>query len=291
MPEPSGSRVLLEEAGFRYSIATEEQRDQIVRVLSESFSREPMAAALRASASDLAPLIERFVPECTRNGLSVVAAPATEPETVAGVFISRDFKSPLPAGVPEEFPWFLPIGQALRTVGEAYEAQRPELAVGDAVDLWMVGVAEARFARRGLASGLFRACASVARDRGFARCVTECTGNYSQAAARRIGSSASRGSRCSPTWPRRTRIWLSTSESCDASSAAFARRAACAKEAQALGRHADRRAPRVVGAGHEPAVARLLPHGETRTGSAPRFEDLGVVALLQPNPLEEVQDQ
>jgi ribosomal protein S18 acetylase RimI-like enzyme len=183
----SGSRVLHEEAGFRYSIATEERRDEIVRVLSESFCREPMGVALRVAASDVAPLIARFMPECTSNGLSVIAAPADEPETVAGVFISRDFKSPLPEGVPEEFPWFLPIGQALMTVDEAYEAKRSDLKVGDAVDLWMVGVAEARFARRGIASRLFRICSGVARDSGFMRCVTECTGHYSQTAAQRAG--------------------------------------------------------------------------------------------------------
>jgi GNAT superfamily N-acetyltransferase len=188
MPTPtSRSRVVHEEAGFRYSIATPERRDEIVRVLSESFCREPMGVALRVSASDLAPLIERFMPECTSNGLSVIAAPVEEPETVAGVFISRDFKSPLPEGVPEEFPWFLPIGQALKTVDEAYEAKRRDLKVGDAADLWMVGVADARFARRGLASRLFRTCSAVARDRGFMRCVTECTGHYSQTAAQRAG--------------------------------------------------------------------------------------------------------
>lgn len=182
-----GSRVLLEEGGLLYSIATEQRSDRIVRVLSESFCREPMASALEVSASDLVPLIERFMPECTSNGLTVIAAPATDPETVAGVFICRDFKSPLPEGVPEEFPWFLPIGEALRTVDEAYEAQRPGLGVGDAVDLWMVGVADARFTRKGLASRLFRTCLGVARDGGFRRCVTECTGRYSQAAAERAG--------------------------------------------------------------------------------------------------------
>ena len=93
------SRVLHGADGFLYSIATGARREQIVGVLSESFSREPMGLALGVSASDLAPLIERFMPECTSNGLSVIAVPEDEPETVAGVFISRDFKSPLPEGI------------------------------------------------------------------------------------------------------------------------------------------------------------------------------------------------
>jgi hypothetical protein len=183
----SDARVLHRDDGLVYSIATAERRDEIVRVLTESFVREPMSTALGVSASDLGPLVELFMPECTTNGLSVVAVPEDDPETVAGVFISRDFKSPLPDGVPDEFPWFLPIAEALRSVDAAYEAQRPGLAPGDAVDLWMVGVAAPRFVRRGIANRLFALCSDLARERGFGRCVTECTGHYSQSAARRAG--------------------------------------------------------------------------------------------------------
>jgi hypothetical protein len=185
-PSASESNVLLEERGFRYSIATEKFADAIVRVLSESFSREPMTAALGISARELEPLAARFMPECTTNGLSVIAAPADDPGKLAGVFICRDFKSPMPEGFSD--PWFNPIGAALMTVGEAYEAQRPGLTLGDAVDLWMVAVPPGgRFAKKGIASTLFRVSADLARSRGFKRCVTECTGYYSQTAARKAG--------------------------------------------------------------------------------------------------------
>jgi len=183
----SDSRVLHRDAGLVYSIATAARRDEIARILTESFVREPMSTALGVSAGDLAPLVELFMPECTTNGLSVVAVPEDDPETVAGVFISRDFKSPLPAGVPDAFPWFLPVAEALGSVDAAYEARRPDLAPGDAVDLWMVGVAAPRFVRRGIANTLFALCSDLARERGFERCVTECTGHYSQSAARRAG--------------------------------------------------------------------------------------------------------
>lgn len=182
------SRPLHEENGFRYTIATEKFSDAIVAVLSESFSREPMSAALGLSAIDLSFFVARFMPECTTNGLSVVAAPVDDPNTLAGVFINRDFKSQLPEGVPNEFPWFSPIGEALMTVDEAYEAEHPGLTLGEAVDLWMVGVqSDNPFARKGIASTLFRVSADLARSRGFKRCVTECTGQYSQTAARKNG--------------------------------------------------------------------------------------------------------
>jgi hypothetical protein len=189
-PAPSISRsgLLHEEGGFRYIVATEEFGDAIVHVLSESFAREPMGAALGISARDLAPLVARFMPECTTNGLSVIAVPVDDPTTMAGVFISRDFKSPLPEDTLKDCPWFVPVGQVLMTIDEAYEAERPGLALGDAVDLWMVGVPQdGRFAKRGIASTLFRVSADLGRDRGFKRCVTECTGRYSQAAARKAG--------------------------------------------------------------------------------------------------------
>jgi hypothetical protein len=100
-----------EECGIRYAIANETCGDAIVDVLSESFSREPMSAALRLWAADLAPLVARFIPECTTSGLSVIAMTADHPETLAGAFICRDLKSPLPEGVPGDFPWFRPIAE------------------------------------------------------------------------------------------------------------------------------------------------------------------------------------
>jgi len=180
-------RKLAEEGGFRYEVATEERGDAIVTVLSESFSREPMSAALGLSPRDLVPVVAGFMPECTTNGLSVIAVPVDDPDTLAGVFINRDFKSPMPDNIPDD-PRFGPVGAALTTVDKLYEAKRPGLRLGDAVDLWMVGVQPgSRFAKRGIASTLFRVSTELARNRGFKRCVTECTGHYSQTAARKNG--------------------------------------------------------------------------------------------------------
>src|SRR5262249_32738299 len=112
------SPFLLEAQGIRYAIANEKLGAAIIDLLGECFSREPMSAALGLSARALAPLVARFIPECTTNGLSVVAMPADHSETLAGAFICRDFKSQLPAGVPGEFPWFSPIAEALMTIDD-----------------------------------------------------------------------------------------------------------------------------------------------------------------------------
>ena len=52
----------------------------------------------------------------------------------------------------------------------------------------MVGVLPStQFARKGIASTLFRLSAQLARKHNFKRCVTECTGYYSQTADRKVG--------------------------------------------------------------------------------------------------------
>jgi hypothetical protein len=184
----SKSRVLAKEGDFQYMVATPEFSDRMVRILSDSFAREPMSAAMDFSPEDLVPFFARFMPECTTNGLSVLATPVERPETLAGVFMCGDFKSPFPERLLEEIPRFAPIAHALETVDRAYELQRPGLAPGDAVDLFTVAVTPgSQFARKGIASALFRVCADLARDRGFKRCVTECTGHYSQTAVRKAG--------------------------------------------------------------------------------------------------------
>lgn len=98
-----GSAFLDEERGFRYAIANERFDAAVVDLLSECFSREPMGTAPGLTARDLAP-VTPFIPEFTTNGLSVIATPADHSETLAGAFICRDFKSPLPEGVPGDFP-------------------------------------------------------------------------------------------------------------------------------------------------------------------------------------------
>src|SRR5215469_8764250 len=112
----TASRVLLAEGDFQYCFATPEFSDRIVRTLSDSFAREPMSAALHLLSEDQVPFFARFMPEGTTNGLSVIATPVERPETVAGVFLCRDFKSPLPERILEEFPRFAPIFHALGTV-------------------------------------------------------------------------------------------------------------------------------------------------------------------------------
>jgi hypothetical protein len=184
MSRHSPSQELYRQHGFSYRIAGEEHGEAMARLLGASFAHEPMSRALGLTAQELSDFASRFIPECTTNGLSVIAVPEEAPEQIAGVFINRDFKAPLPAGIPEDFPRFGPVIHALVSVDEEYEAQVPGLQQGQAVDLWMVGVEPSgRYARRGLARNLFQVSAELVRERGFQRCVTECTGSFSQRAA------------------------------------------------------------------------------------------------------------
>lgn len=176
------SNTLFRAGGLVYHIAGEEHGEAMARLLAVSFMHEPMSRALGLTMTELHEFVSRFIPECTANRLSVIAVSERSPGELAGAFISRDFGAPLPLGVPDNFPRFEPIIDALMSVDEQYEAQVAGLQRGQAVNLWMVGV-DGRFSRQGVAGNLFRISAQVAQDQAFERCVTECTGHFSQRAA------------------------------------------------------------------------------------------------------------
>jgi len=172
------------ENGVLYRLAGTADSDAMTDLLGRSFTEEPMSKALGLSAAELSAFAARFIPECTKNGLSVVAISEASPERLVGVFINRDFKSPLPPGMLDDFPRLSPVFRALDSIDEEYEAQVPGLSLGQVVDLWMVAVElGGPFARRGIATNLFRLSVEVARERGFERCVSECTGHFSQRCA------------------------------------------------------------------------------------------------------------
>ncbi len=176
------------EQGFIYRIANEEHAGAINRLLGASFFHEPMGQALGLTEKDWYDFSAFFMRECTTNGLSVIAVHEDSPDELAGVFINRDFKAPLPPGFPEALPRFNPIVDALVSIDTEYEAGRPGLEPGQVMDLWMVGVTPGgRYAKKGIASTLFQVSVELARQRGFQRCVVECTGHFSQRGALKSG--------------------------------------------------------------------------------------------------------
>src|SRR5262249_55059189 len=96
----SGSEELHREQGFIYRIAREEHAGAINRLLGASFFHEPMGRAIGLTEKDWYDFSAFFMPECTTNGLSVIAVPKGSPDELAGVFINRDFKALLPPPLP-----------------------------------------------------------------------------------------------------------------------------------------------------------------------------------------------
>jgi hypothetical protein len=90
------SNLLFQLDGLAYHIAGEEHGDAMARLLAASFMHEPMSRALGLTMMELHEFVSRFIPECTANRLSVVAVSERSPDELAGVFINRDFKAPLP---------------------------------------------------------------------------------------------------------------------------------------------------------------------------------------------------
>ena len=180
--------VLRRKDGIHYRIATPDDVAAMRTIIVNSFVEEPMAKAAGMSRSDLFTIVDRFLPGCTESGHSVVAAPDDDPGHIGGVLMNRDYQAPLPAGILDDVPRFSPVAAALQAVDERYEATRPALESGEALDLWMLGVVPGSpFARRGIAHGLILAGRDAAHQNGFRRCVAECTGRYSQRAAIKAG--------------------------------------------------------------------------------------------------------
>jgi hypothetical protein len=117
------STMLFRANGLTYHIAGQGRSEAMARLLTARFVNETMSRALGLTATELHEFISRFIPECTANGLSVIAVSERSPDQLAGVIINRDFKAPLPPGVPDDFPSFAPIIGALVNIDEQYEVQ------------------------------------------------------------------------------------------------------------------------------------------------------------------------
>ncbi|MEO7195697.1 MAG: hypothetical protein ABIZ05_12925 [Pseudonocardiaceae bacterium] len=114
--------------GLTYYIAGEEHGEAMARLLAASFTHEPMSRALGLTKRELHEFASRFIPECAANRLSVVAISELSPDQLVGVFINRDFKAPLPPGVPDDFPRFEPIIGVLLSVDERPPTSSPARA-------------------------------------------------------------------------------------------------------------------------------------------------------------------
>jgi GNAT superfamily N-acetyltransferase len=106
---------------------------------------------------------------------------------VAGVFYVRDFKAPLPEDFSMDLsPSLVAAINCVHKVDELYEQQRPNLQVGDCVDLWLLGV-NPSFQRRGVAKLLTEGAINLLRTKHFKYIVLESSGEYSAKCAAACG--------------------------------------------------------------------------------------------------------
>ena len=173
--------------GIEYTVVEPRHRDQVVEILTAALLDEPSTSGSvlpQPTEAQWRRFTEFFIEECTTNGLSVVALDPSDPTTVVGAFINRDFLQPLPVGfeefVAEPSP-FAPILAALTRIDEAWFESHPEIPqteVGRVVDLWMVGVS-GKYLGRKIASVLTELSMKRVAEAGFEFAVIEATGDYS----------------------------------------------------------------------------------------------------------------
>lgn len=107
--------------------------------------------------------------------------------SVAGVFYCRDFKLPLPPDFSmDRSEGLVPAINCLHIIDELYEKARPDLQIGDCVDMWLLGV-HPSFQRRGVAHLLTHGAMNLLKTKSFKYVVLEASGDYSAKCARSVG--------------------------------------------------------------------------------------------------------
>ena len=188
---------LYQEDDLVYKILTPMNRDAAMIVLARAFCTEPVCSAVVEIRPDLVSrfhdwveFVECWMDHCSTNNLSVIAIDVKN-HRVAGAFIARDFFF-FPQGFLETFgpeadsdkslrPW---MSFLLHLDSEAQRAHLPlaQAKLGDAVDLWLLGV-HPDYRGRKIANHLVRLSLILAQSAGFKYATIEATNAFTSKAA------------------------------------------------------------------------------------------------------------
>jgi GNAT superfamily N-acetyltransferase len=182
--------MLEETESLSFHIITPEDISQCQEVVSEAFSWEPSSIFLEPDQSIRLPWFQNFVSyfaeECCSNGLSVLCKDKTT-GTIAGAFFVRDYKFPLPPNFSLDGLGQIPKTiKVLEVLEHQYDLLRPNLEVGQCVDLWILAV-HPNFRRLRIADRLTALAADVAQRNGFTSAILEASGAFSARCAESAG--------------------------------------------------------------------------------------------------------
>ena len=180
--------------GLRLEVLRPQHAQAAHAVISEAFTDEPGSVAIQPDKAvrkqEWSDFCRMFQDDCAGNGLSIVCLDSTQRDAVVGAFWVRDFKAPL----PEDFENVVakltravgPMVDVLVELDEKFESGRPEIKLGDAADLWMVGVLPSH-CKRGIARWLTATALQHAHAEGFPFVFLEATGGFSARCASAAG--------------------------------------------------------------------------------------------------------
>lgn len=170
-------------AGIEYSLFTEADAAEMVRVLGEAFARrDPPAVAVGLTPAEFEAFVALYCAAAATQGLTIVARSGGE---MAGALLTEDSSSPMPDGMENLSPKFQPIFDILGALDSAYRGGRV-IRAGEAAHLFLVGVAEP-FLGRGIGRQLVARCCANAVREGYRLAVTEATNLTSQHIFRQEG--------------------------------------------------------------------------------------------------------
>lgn len=182
--------ILDENDRFEYVTITSEYQQQCHDIVTEGFSWEPSGAFLESDQIKRHQLFDKFVGyfsgECCSNGLSIMCREKSS-NNIAGVLYIRDFKLPLPEHFTTEgLGMITKTLSVLETVDHQYEIIRPNLEIGQCVDLWMLSV-HSDYTRQGIADRLTTLGSEHVKDKGFSYVILEASGGFSARCAEKAG--------------------------------------------------------------------------------------------------------
>jgi GNAT superfamily N-acetyltransferase len=173
-----------------YTLLTPERSDEALAVISEGFADEPGSILIESDRTErlrqASIFASFFARDCASNGMSIVCIDSSN-GSVAGVFWTRD----LMIHLPEDFDvsnlhCIAPSLGVLEKLEADYFKVRPGIAVGDCMDLWMLGV-HPGYRKRGIAATLTTTALQWVATKGYKYIILESSGGYSAKCAASAG--------------------------------------------------------------------------------------------------------
>ena len=189
-------QALLSDGDLVYIVLTPSFQKEAFDIIADSFADEPSSVHIEPSRearlAQWQVFAEFFAEECAENGNSIVCIDSTNGK-IAGVFWVRDFMLDLPATFSvsvDNLSCISPVIEVLTKLDNSYHELRPDLKVGECVDLWMLGVSPL-YRKRGIAGNLTAVAKDWVAQKGFSYVVLEASGGFSAKCAEKAGEALS----------------------------------------------------------------------------------------------------